>query len=147
MAQAGKVLQPGRMIHRRHGSGIDTGLVDRTGYRGHAGDMHMVRQLHVSGDAGGAGNSAVGADIGGTGDARAAGYRGVRTDMYIVRNMNLVIQLDTIFDHGIANRAAIDRAAAAPAPPPFSGHESEDRGKLPETARGRRWRPRHPAWP
>ena len=49
------------------------------------------------------------ADLGAAGDANAAGHRRMRADMAVVADLDLVVELDAVLDHGVGQRAAVDR--------------------------------------
>ena len=44
---------------------------------------------------------------------RNVGHRGVRTDEDVVRNLDLVVEADVFLEHGVAERAAVDRRVRA----------------------------------
>ena len=52
-------------------------------------------------------------DPGAAGDADATGQRAVGADADVMRDLNLVVQLDPVLDHGIFQRAAIDGGVGA----------------------------------
>src|SRR5271165_1160537 len=53
------------------------------------------------------------ADLGATGDTDAAGHHGMRADLHVMRDLNLIVELDAVFDHGIAQCSAVDSGIGA----------------------------------
>src|SRR5262245_36240670 len=45
--------------------------------------------------------------------ADAAGDGAVRADAHVVADLNLVVELDALLDHGVVERAAVDRGIGA----------------------------------
>ena len=56
---------------------------------------------------------AMAADMGAACDTHATGHGGMRTDTHVVANLDLVVQLDTIFDDGVVEGATIDGRVGA----------------------------------
>ena len=60
-----------------------------------------------------AADQAVPADARAARDRRATGHRGVRADENVVRDLDLVVQPHVFFQHGVFQRAAVDRGVGA----------------------------------
>src|SRR5438477_8872033 len=70
--------------------------------------MHMIDDRYVAMNHGGAAYRAIFPNPGATGNACTSGNRGVRTDMTIVGNLDLIIQFDALFNYRISQRAAVN---------------------------------------
>src|SRR5579859_2249970 len=87
---------------------IHAGLADRTRHHGESRDDHIVADHQVTCDAAGTSDHAARAD------PRAARYAGttgdcsVRTDLHVVADLNLIVELDPLGDHRVVDGAAID---------------------------------------
>src|SRR5690606_2078282 len=64
-------------------------------------------------DHGGAADSAILADHGAAGHTDAGGHRGICADVTVMGDLNLIVQLDTVLDHGIGKRATVYRGVRA----------------------------------
>src|SRR6476619_1088511 len=131
VAQMRSILQPlavcRHRIQRRVGAGLQNRLRDRRG----AGDLHAIDDLEMPADHGAAADPAIAADARAAGDAYAAGDRGVRPDVAVVPDLDLVVELDTFFDHGVVERAAIDRGIGAHLDVVAEHHSSDLRNLVP----------------
>ena len=92
---------------------IDPRLVNRTGDKASAGDLHIIDdgQMAVNTDV--TANRTALPDHGTAGNASTGGDCGVRTNTDIVTDLNLVIQFYSVADLGIAEGAAINRRITA----------------------------------
>src|SRR5258708_13434094 len=60
-----------------------------------------------------ASDRAVPADARAARNGRTAGHRRMRADAYVMADLDLVVQLDPVLDHGVVERAAVDRGVGA----------------------------------
>src|SRR5258708_99848 len=60
-----------------------------------------------------ASDRAVPADARAARNGRTAGHRRMRADAYVMADLDLVVQLDAVLDHGVVERAAVDRGVGA----------------------------------
>src|SRR5690606_14276136 len=113
VAQMGEVLHPVAMGLQWQVAGIDARFGDRLGDQRPRRHHHVVRDAEVAGDTGLAADHAARADLRTAGDTGAAGHDGVVTDAYVVGNLDQVVELHAITDHGVVERAAVDRGVGA----------------------------------
>src|SRR3981081_276833 len=64
-------------------------------------------------DARRASDRAVRSDARAARDRRTSGHRGMRADAHVVADLDLVVELDAVLDHGDDDRAAVDRGVGA----------------------------------
>src|SRR5450830_1983224 len=70
--------------------------------------MDFVGDGDVAVDHGGTADGAIFTDFGAAGDPRAGCNRRMRADMAVVGDLNLVVQFDTVFQHGVGQGATVD---------------------------------------
>ena len=75
--------------------------------------MTRSHEFQVAQHAGAAADQAVAADARAAGDGRAAGHRGVRADVHVVADLDLVVQAHVFLEHGVVERAAVDGGVGA----------------------------------
>ncbi len=75
------------------------------------GNVYIVTNLEVAKDHRTTTHRAARPDSGATGNANTTGHRGMRSDNHIVRNLDLVIEFDTITNNRIFQCPAINRRA------------------------------------
>src|SRR3989338_8788065 len=73
----------------------------------------MIRYLQMSQNTRTAANPAITPDGSAAGNADTSGDRGMRADAHVVRNLNLVVQLHSVLDHRVVQRAAVDGGVRA----------------------------------
>src|SRR5690349_642430 len=88
---------------------VYAGLRDRTGHHGEARDRGVIADAEMPGDPGRATDHAALADGGASRDTHAARDRSEVADAHVVANLDEVVELDPIADHGVFDRALIDR--------------------------------------
>src|SRR5213082_2176971 len=98
--EAGNQSAPGVCFLDRQGAGIYTRSRDRVRDRRIAGDDHVVGDREVAGEAGAAADHAALADRGAAGHADAGGERTVGADVHVVPDLDEVVELHTLLDHG-----------------------------------------------
>src|SRR5690606_17130659 len=86
----------------------------------------MTDHAHTTGD------HAVPADLGAAGNAAATGHGGVVTDLHVVRDHDLVVQLHAIADQGVGQRTAIHRGVGTNLDVVADGHPTDLRDLLPD---------------
>ena len=86
-----------------------TGLGYRAWYRSGRANCRAVRNCQMPGNHRRASDPATLANLRASRDSDTRRDHGVRANYAIVRDLNLVIELDAIFDDRIAHRAAVDR--------------------------------------
>src|SRR3569623_3651961 len=75
--------------------------------------MHAVDDGQMTQHHRGAAEGAVFSDIRAAGYADAARHRGMRADAAVMPDLNLIIELDAVFDHRIGQRPTVDRGICA----------------------------------
>src|SRR5690606_31554005 len=75
---------------------------------GHAADKYVVANLDMANHAHTAGDGAMATDAGAAGNTDAGRHGRVFTDLDVMGDLDLVIQLDAVADDGIADSATID---------------------------------------
>src|SRR5690606_14326416 len=88
--------------------GVLAGLPDGVADEAHRRDGYPVAQLDVAGNARSPPDQAVAADSRRSGDGRTTGHRGVRTDVHVVRDLDLVVQPHILLEYRIAQGPAVD---------------------------------------
>ena len=96
------------MFGKRVEAGINPGLLDRTLYDAGCRDMHAIRDRQMPADHGRTAHGTILAEYRATGHADASGHRRIFSDMAIVSDLYLVIELDAVFDNRIRQGAPID---------------------------------------
>src|SRR5450830_1996434 len=95
------------------GDRIKTGILPRLKNRPQgqrpSRDMNPVNDRNMAMDHGCAANRTIFADTGTAGDTGTGGNSCMRTNMAIVGNLNLIIQLDPVFQHSIGQGTTIYR--------------------------------------
>src|SRR5690606_6447256 len=81
------------------------------GHHGHAGDLDLVHNFQMAGNAHCAGHDAITTNTGTAGNTSACGNGRVRPNTYVVSDVNLVIENDALFNHGIVHRTTINGGA------------------------------------
>src|SRR6267142_5717015 len=104
---------PGVRLFDRQGAGIYTRSRDRMGDRRIAGDDYVVGDGEVAGEASAAADHAALADRGAAGHADAGGERTVGANAHVVSDLDEVVELHTLLDHGVVDGAAIDGGVGA----------------------------------
>src|SRR4051794_36262713 len=107
------VLQPFAMRRNGKQRRVSAGLQNRLRYAGGAGDLHAVDDFQMPADHRATADPAIASDARTAGDAHAAGDRGMRADVAVVPYLDLVVELYTLFDHCIVERATIDGCIGA----------------------------------
>src|SRR5512139_265221 len=92
---------------------IQPRLGDRVRHHRLAREIHVVGDLQVADDAHHPAQHAPPADGDAAGDSDAAGDHRVFTDAAVVPYLHLVVDLDAILDHRVANRATVHRGVGA----------------------------------
>src|SRR3990167_9570239 len=92
---------------------VGSGFPDRLGDHGRGVDDDTIGDIEVSHDSGGAADHAVIAYARPAGGAGAAGDRSVRSDAHVVPDLDQIVQLDSIFDYGVIQRATIYASVGA----------------------------------
>ncbi len=113
VAQVGEVLHPVAMGLQRQVAGVDAGLGDRLGDQRPRRDHDVVGDAEVAGDAGLPADHAARTDAGAAGDPGTTRHDGVLAHAHVVRDLNEVVELDAVADHGVVERAAVDRGVGA----------------------------------
>src|SRR5882672_734986 len=98
---------------RRQHRGIRSRAPDRLGHEARRRDDDAVGDLDVPHYARGAADGAVPADAGAPRDPREGGDGGMRPDAHVVRDLDLVVELDAVLDHGVVQRAPVDGGVRA----------------------------------
>src|SRR5438034_10382010 len=75
--------------------------------------MHVIHDGQMSQHHRGTAEGAIFANFGTAGDADTTGHRGMRADMAVVADLNLIVQFDAVFDDGIGQGAAVDAGVDA----------------------------------
>src|SRR6202165_5350403 len=104
---------PGVRLFDRQGAGIYARARDRVGDRRTAGDDHVVGDGEVAGEAAVAADHAALADRGAAGHADAGGAGTMSADAHVVSDLDEVVELHTLLDHGVVDGAAIDGGVGA----------------------------------
>src|SRR5450830_1119020 len=108
MSQTRSTLAPfSRRLHGGTGR-IGTRLGNRVGDHGHASDEDVVANIDMTHQPYATGEHAMLADLGAAGYAYAGRHGGVIANLYVVGNLDLVIELHAITDHGIGQSPAIN---------------------------------------
>src|SRR5258708_19240773 len=68
----------------------------------------MVGDRKMADVAPGTGDGTVRPDARAACNGRTAGHRSVRTDAHVMADLDLVVELDAVLDHGVVERAAVD---------------------------------------
>src|SRR5690606_25016153 len=105
---------------------------NRSGDHGHAGNEHVVAYLDVANHADTAGNHAVAPDLGAAGNTAATGHGGVVADLHVVRDHDLVIQLDAVADQRIGQCPAVDGGVRTDLDVIANGHATDLGNLLPD---------------
>lgn len=69
--------------------------------------MNIIDDLEMSGNPHSTTDRAMSADLRATGNTDTAGNRGMCADAYVMRDLNLIVELDPVPDHGIVECPAI----------------------------------------
>jgi hypothetical protein len=72
--------------------------------------MNVVSQFQVPDNHSGATNSATTPDLRASGNADTPGHRCMLTDDDVMGNLDLVVELDAVADHGIVQGTSINRS-------------------------------------
>ena len=75
--------------------------------------MHTIGDAHVADHAGAATEGAAFADARAAGHAGEGGHRSPPADSHVVGDLDQVVELHAVLDHGIAERAAVDAGVGA----------------------------------
>src|SRR5205809_927730 len=118
----GQPVEAAQVRHRlrpfaagRRGQRAGIGARARYGLRHHrrGGDRHVVGDRQMADDARGTADGAVPADARAACDGYTPGHRGMGTDVHVVADLDLVVELDAVLDHRVVERAAVDRGVGA----------------------------------
>src|SRR4030095_2076928 len=94
-------------------TGVNPGLVNRMEHAGATRDNRIVGDAQMSRDHRRAADLAVASDPGAPRHAHTSGNGGVRADRAVVPDLDLIVELDVVLDHGVVDGAAIDRGIRA----------------------------------
>ncbi|MCY1356702.1 hypothetical protein D9M69_431620 [compost metagenome] len=133
LADPGSTLLPFRGGLHRGTGGIGSRLGDIARHHGHAGDEYVVAHFDVANHAHAAGDHAVAADLGTAGNTHAACHGRVVTDLHVVRDHDLVIQLHAVADQGIGESTTVDGGVGADFDIVAQGHATDLCNFLPDT--------------
>lgn len=75
--------------------------------------MHIVRKRQVPQHARAAANRAIGANGGASGHAHAGSHGGVATHAHVMGDLDQVVELDAILDHGVRQGTPVDAGVGA----------------------------------
>src|SRR5258708_7087491 len=113
MAQPRGVAHPGGVVVEREDPGIGSLVAERARDQRPGRDLDAVGDPDVPVDHRRAADLAVPPDVGAAGDAGARGDRGMRADAYVVADLDLVVELHSLLDHRVVERAAVDGGVRA----------------------------------
>src|SRR6185295_15172025 len=92
----------------RNAAGVYAGLGDRMTHHREPGDGHVVANGEMADEADHAANLAAFADDDAAREADAGGHGGVRPDAAVVPDLDLVIELHALLEHGVGDGPAVD---------------------------------------
>src|ERR1700734_142104 len=104
---------PGPRILKWNSAGVYAGLWDRMTDHREARDDHIISDLQVPANGTGAADLTALPDHRAAGDAGAAGDGRMGPQAHVVTDLDLVIELDPVGDHRIADGAAINSGIGA----------------------------------
>src|SRR5687767_13487299 len=111
--KAGGILPETRRFVDRETAGVHPRLANARRNEGFAGDRDVVADRELATDSHLPADHAALTDRRAAGDTRLPRHDGVRTDMHVVGDVHLIVELHAVADHGVLDRAAIDRALRA----------------------------------
>src|SRR5262245_25983246 len=136
-AQRRRAAPPGFVLIEGIEAGVGAGFQERARNQRAGRDLHAVDDLDMAVDHRGAADGDVRADVGAAGDADAAGNRGMRADAHVVPDLDLVVELHALLDHGVVERAAVDGRVGADLDVIADAHAPDLRNFYPPAIRGR----------
>src|SRR5687768_17263416 len=103
------ILAETRGFVDRETARIQPGLANARRYERFTGHGDVIADRELTADADLPADHATLTDDRAAGDARLPRHDGMCTDMYVVRDVNLVVELHAVADHRVFDRTAIDR--------------------------------------
>src|ERR1700761_9600968 len=94
---------PGPRLFKWNSAGVYAGLRDRMADHRKARDVNIIDDQQVAADRAGTADLAALADDGAAGNPGASGDGRMCTEAYVVADLDLVVELHAIRDHGIAD--------------------------------------------
>src|SRR5690348_373058 len=113
MLESRRIPAPQAIFLQRHAGGVLARFAYRMGDQALGGNGNPVGQLEMAEHARIAADLAVAADPGTAGHGGASGHCGVRAHVHVVGDLDLVVQPHVFFQHGVVQRAAVNRGVGA----------------------------------
>ena len=107
MTKTDGIFPPLAIGIRTGAGGVDPRFTNITGYQGHAGEVNLVGYFKVTSHARGATKHAVIANPGATCNSDFGRHCAVITNLYVVGNLNQVVQLYAVAYCGVVQGATV----------------------------------------
>src|ERR1700740_2094652 len=131
------VLLPAGVLVDREDRRVDALLAQRVHHHRRRRHRDAVGDLDVALDHRGPADHHVAPDLGRAGDAHAGRHHGVRADVAVVADLDLVVQLDAVLQHRVLERAAVDAGVGADVDVVADAHAAQLLDALPAALRRR----------